>query len=313
VNRLSQEQIDWIREVLDPADADEHIALGIPPLRGADDGEEESTDADSEDNVSGEAGDDSDADTDGDKDDDKADDAATREFLADVVKIPEIQVAIREAARAGARATGEAYQQLKGEILAAVEDRLEEVTDDLSGGKITRTEAKRRAKRLAKAAVDDLAPAEDEEDEEYDIAADESSDALTARERRIRERELQATRRELLAAEDGDKIIPELVRVDVDSDDAEGDLEDSIEESKEVYKRVRRKIIADLRSQGWRAPRDRDDDDDSSEEDDEVTARRRSREKGPETRDPAKTRTNAKERRKELRRRFAYANPDDVA
>jgi hypothetical protein len=296
VNRLSQEQIDWIREVLDPADADEHIALGIPPLRGADDGEEESTDADSEDNVSGEAGDDSDADTDGDKDDDKADDAATREFLADVVKIPEIQVAIREAARAGARATGEAYQQLKGEILAAVEDRLEEVTDDLSGGKITRTEAKRRAKRLAKAAVDDLAPAEVEEDEEYDIAADESSDALTARERRIRERELQATRRELLAAEDG-----------------EGDLEDSIEESKEVYKRVRRKIIADLRSQGWRAPRDRDDDDDSSEEDDEVTARRRSREKGPETRDPAKTRTNAKERRKELRRRFAYANPDDVA
>lgn len=124
------------------------------------------------------------------------------------------------------------------------------------------------------------------------------------RERRLRTRELQAYARETLALEDRGKLVEDIVSVQLGM--TEDDIDDLIEKSKVAYTKVRKQVIAELRAQGWKSPRDlarlaaegRDVDDDVDEDEPEVTA--------PQTRDRRDSGGLSKKRRQSLRDRFRY-------
>jgi len=238
----------------------------------------------------------------GSADDSDIDDEEVQQWLDEVVKTPEIQQVIRKAARdIASQSTEKSIKQVREELQADVDDRLESIEKRLKAGKISPDDADEEARAAAEAAA-----AAATGDDSRSAADEKRQQEQDEREAKLRHRELQNYRNEVLRGEDKTKLLPELVVI---SDGmSEDDIDKSVEDSKKTYTTIRKRLIKELRSMGWMSPTDLKTlagdtpEEDPEDEDDDDQG-------GPPARD-RQTRGLSRGRRQSLRERFKYGPRD---
>lgn len=239
------------------------------------------------------------------------DDEDVKRWLSDVLKTPEIKQVIRETSKeVAARVKDKTEKEVRAELEEAFDKRLKRIESRLRSGELTQEEADEEAAKAAEraAAATRRQAGEDEKADQEEEQA--RKEAETAREQKIRLRELQAYRREALSKEDRSKLVEAIVVVTPDME--EDDVDELIDNAKTAYTTIRKQVIAELRSKGWKSPRDLQRlaaGTGSDEEDEEDGAEE---EPGVPTRDRT-TNGLSKQRRQGLRERFRYGDKAGVS
>lgn len=232
-------------------------------------------------------------------------DDEVRAWLKEVTNTPEIKQIIKAAARElASKDVKTSITQAREELQEEFDERLEDIRRELASGRIDKRQAKSKVKKAAEGVVEE---ADDDTDDEAERLREEAQEReAKRREDKLKLREIKAYRREQLAEEDQNKLIPEMIVVIADTSEEEVDR--MIEESKARYTKMRKSIIAELKSQGWKGPKElkrlaETSSEEGEEEEEEPPTPPRG---GPPTREQTEPAQISKKRRASLRERFGY-------
>jgi hypothetical protein len=244
----------------------------------------------------------------------EADDEQTQQFLEELLTLPEIKQVIRRAASDAAKAAGAEMKEIRDEMQDEFDDRFDEISKQLKEGAISQRQAERRVREAAAEIAEEAKDKAEEAGEQTPPPPPEPEEPIATdredrqkareerREKRRRKQEVDLYRREALLDVDKSKMIVEMVVVGDDT--SEDDVDEMIEQAQTAYSKLRKKVIKDLRAEGWRGPKD------PTPEDEPVPGRRgaEDEETSPPTRDKSTGPGLDKARKEELRDRFDYGD-----